>query len=218
LYLIFSLILSFLLDESRSHDDVHKFFAMHSDEKCSQLASFRLEKFGFIDCKTNPCLVLNKSRLSLPVDLLAADIEEGLAVEEAGDVLQVKDLVRFRAGKFDLSCPMLLVVLKRSSNDCAGFAFFMNGKVKSFIDLAIVLDFLSIVSILLSGCGIVRLSLRPCRYDSRSGLGQLPDKCRKQYPHEGSLVCVRFAFSQFDRLEKDLLGFCRTHRPATYRA
>jgi hypothetical protein len=64
------------------------------DEKGPQLAIGSLEKLSFVDCKTNPTLVFNKSRLTLPMDLVAGDFEEGLAVEVAGDVLQVKDFAR----------------------------------------------------------------------------------------------------------------------------
>lgn len=140
-----SLISSFLLNESGSHDDVDIFYAMRGNEKRSELAIFCLKKFGFVDSKADPSLVFNESRLSLPMDLLAADFEEGLAVKEAPDVLQVKGLARFR--QFDLSYAILVEALNRCSDDWAGFVSFVNGKLKFFIGLAIVFDFLHRISI-----------------------------------------------------------------------
>jgi hypothetical protein len=141
------LISSFLLDESGTHDDVDKFYTVRGNKKRSQLAIFCFEKFGFVDSKANPSLVFYESRLSLPMDLLAADFEEGLAVEEAVDVLQVKGLARSR--QFDLTYSILVGVSNCCSHDWAGFVSFVNGKLKFFIGLAIVFDFLYTISNLL---------------------------------------------------------------------
>jgi len=123
---------------------------MPSNDKCSQLAIFSLEKLGFEDGQTNSSLVFYKSRLSLPMDLLAADFKEGLAPEEAGDMLQVKGLARFRAGcHLDPSYLILGRAMNRSSNDWAAGPSLVNGKVKVFIGLAIVFDFQCTISKLL---------------------------------------------------------------------
>jgi hypothetical protein len=144
LYLMLGLISSFLLDESRSHDDVDIFYAVRRNEKRSELAIFCLKKFGFVNSKADPSLIFYESRLSLPMDLLAADFEECPAMEEAADVLQVKGLARFR--QFDLSYAILVEALN-CSDDWASFVSFVNGKLKFSIGLAIVLDFMHRISI-----------------------------------------------------------------------
>lgn len=96
-YLKLCLISSFLLYESGNHNDIEEFIAVRRNQKRSQLAIFRLEELGSENSKTNPSLVLYQSRLSFPVDLLTANLEECVAVEErkcAVDVVQLKRLAR----------------------------------------------------------------------------------------------------------------------------
>ena len=106
------------------------------------------------------------------MDLLAADFEEGFAGEEAVNVRQEQGLAILR--QFDLRHAILVSAVNRSGNDRAGQASFVNGKVKFFIDLAIVFDLLHTSAFCLR-LGI-HLCLPLCRYDSRSSLRQHPDK------------------------------------------
>ena len=55
---------------------------MRSDKKSSQLSIVRLQEFGFVDSQTNICMVLDKGRVSFPVDFCFPDLKEGVAVKE----------------------------------------------------------------------------------------------------------------------------------------
>jgi len=137
-----SLIGSFLLDKSGNNDDVNKLLAMPCDQKRSELKIFRLEKLGFEDGKTDLSLVLNKCRLSFPMDFHATNFEECIAVKEresAVDVPQLQSSVQ--VAQFDLSYPLLADEHVRSSNEWTRLVSFMDPNMVKFMGLAIVFDF-----------------------------------------------------------------------------
>jgi hypothetical protein len=193
LYLMLGFISSFLLNESGNDNDVQVFSAVCRNEKGAQLAIGSLKELPFVDCKANPALVRDKSRLSLPMDLGAGDFEQGFAVEVAGDVLQVKELARFRGNQFNLRNSIFVEILSGRSNDWAGLITSVNLEVLLFIGLAIVFGSLRMLAFRRG----LRIPLSPharYKYDSKTCRRQLREKCRKRYLRECPL---RVPFVQF---------------------
>jgi hypothetical protein len=144
------------------------------------------------------------------MDLGAGDFEQGFAVEVARDVLQVKELARFRGNQFNLRNSIFVKILSGRSNDWAGLITSVNLEVLLFIGLAIVFGSLRMLAFR-SG---LRIPLSPharYKYDSKTCRRQLREKCRKRYLLECPLGVP---FVQFRE------EICRTWNPGrtTYRA
>jgi hypothetical protein len=103
---------------------------MRRNKKRPQLAIFGLPTLRFVDSETNPSVIFDERRQTLPMDLRAVEFEIGLIRgEQARAMFQEK---RFPRVHFDLGDPTFLAILNGRGNDGAVATSFANTKVKGF--------------------------------------------------------------------------------------
>jgi hypothetical protein len=84
-----SFIRSFLLNQARTHDQIHQILSLFHDNKTSEFMILRLKEGGMKTRNHLSRSIINKSSLPLPMKFLFPNGEKGFAMEKGKTIVNM---------------------------------------------------------------------------------------------------------------------------------